>query len=109
MFDCNSFPNEIVLLHSRFDYSNATGACNNEAVVARQGLYDSEEGWYASQLNISINLTISVEDTIECSSDNGTSIQATEYYTFEMSNIDLTSCVNSIDDMAERGIYISGV
>ena len=97
VLDCSSSDNVIILLHSRFANDTGTGTCNNGAVVARQGLYDNEEGWYTSQLNISINFT-STGNTVKCSYDNGTLEQVIGYYMFELNYDGLTFCTTFSDD-----------
>ena len=102
LLDCSSSDNTIVLLHNRFGNESLIETCNNGAVVARPSLYDSEEGWYTSQLNVSITLT-SIEDTstVECCYDDGMSEHNIGHYTFDN---DLTFCTNFSD---RKGTYIS--
>ena len=90
-FDCAHSNNEIHLLHSRL---NATGICNDGAVVARLGVHDGEDSLYISQLNISINYSTSViNKTVECVYDNGVLSNLT-VGCHTLSSRDLISCKN---------------
>lgn len=59
---------EIILRHSNFDSGQATGACNNGAVIA-EGV-NVDNGCYTSQLTLIPNLSIEGQ-TLECAVDNG--------------------------------------
>lgn len=102
-FECSPSVNAITLLHSRFNSSNATGSCNNGAVVAR-GQHGSERGWYISQLKILTSTSISERATVECVYDNGTSEIGIGCHT--LSSDDLSLCTNTSDGVSEKGIII---
>lgn len=67
-FSCNDGSNEIALLHSRYASSNgAVGVCNNGVIVARS--LRVEDGYYTSQLNVSVTADIAGK-TVVCLHDN---------------------------------------
>ena len=81
--DCNSLPNEIVLLHSRFSIMPA-GTCNGGKVYGHSLSFNDTEACYTSQLHVMVCLDM-IGKCIICVNDNGTTTE-------EIGNFSIEKC-----------------
>ena len=89
LLDCSSSPNEIALLHSRFNMSAGTsGTCNSGKVHGYSLPINSSEPCYTSQLHIIVSPDW-IGKSIKCVYDNGTTTE-------EIGNISIEQCYTAV-------------
>ena len=79
--DCNSEPNEIVLIHSRFSTMPA-GTCNGGKIYGYSLSFNDTEACYTSQLHVVVSPDM-IGKSIICIDDNGTTTNEIGNFTIE--------------------------